>query len=279
MPKWKTKLEERSLEFLYPDIAKEWHPTKNLISAGNVIPDTLKPFWWICQKGHEWEAPVKKRVQGSGCPKCPQQPRKILKTLQSENPKLSHEWHPTKNKPLTPDQVTPNSSKKVWWKCPEGHEWEAPIANRNRGSGCPLCRIKKIKENCLENIYPKLAQEWHPTRNENLTPKDISPKSIKKVWWKCRNGHEWKEPIVNRLKKKTRCHLCRLSLPPLESCLLTTHPELAKEWDLEKNRRATPKSVTFESLNVVWWKCGKGHSWRSIISLRANGLGCPLCKK
>ena len=33
----------------------------------------------------------------------------------------------------------PNSVQKVWWKCSKGHEWQATIANRNKGSGCPIC--------------------------------------------------------------------------------------------------------------------------------------------
>ena len=39
--------------------------------------------------------------------------------------------------------VTPNSHKKVWWKCSKGHEWQAVVASRNRGSGCPYCSGRK----------------------------------------------------------------------------------------------------------------------------------------
>jgi hypothetical protein len=60
------------------------------------------------------------------------------------HPELAQQWHPTKNGDLTPGQVTPGSSKKVWWKCERGHEWQARIAFRTYGSGCPFCvRINK----------------------------------------------------------------------------------------------------------------------------------------
>ncbi|MFJ7851151.1 zinc-ribbon domain-containing protein [Peribacillus sp. NPDC097206] len=39
-----------------------------------------------------------------------------------------------RNVGLTPFDVFPNSSKKVWWICKKGHEWEARIYSRNKGN-------------------------------------------------------------------------------------------------------------------------------------------------
>jgi hypothetical protein len=58
-------------------------------------------------------------------------------------PNLVKEWHPTKNKGLTPFQVAPASRKKVWWMCKQGHEWKASLDNRSRGTGCPYCAGKR----------------------------------------------------------------------------------------------------------------------------------------
>ena len=53
-------------------------------------------------------------------------------------------WHfYEKNKELKPEYFAANSGKKVWWKCKEGHEWQAIIADRNRGNGCPYCSGRK----------------------------------------------------------------------------------------------------------------------------------------
>ena len=38
----------------------------------------------------------------------------------------------------------------------------------------------------LQIINPRLAQEWHPTKNDDLTPRDITPNYAKKVWWLCK---------------------------------------------------------------------------------------------
>ena len=63
--------------------------------------------------------------------------------MQTVNPTLAEEWHYEKNDGLTPMDVKSNSQKKVWWKCSQGHEWQAIIANRNKGSGCPVCEREK----------------------------------------------------------------------------------------------------------------------------------------
>ncbi|MDP6049225.1 MAG: zinc-ribbon domain-containing protein [Candidatus Bathyarchaeota archaeon] len=53
------------------------------------------------------------------------------------HPGLAKEWHPTRNGNLTPEQVTPRNNRKVWWRCSRGHEWDAKIQSRTRGTGCP----------------------------------------------------------------------------------------------------------------------------------------------
>lgn len=67
--------------------------------------------------------------------------------LKVKNPGLAKEWHHTKNGSLTPKDVTPSSGKSVWWLCKNGHEWEAVIARRACGTGCPICRMENNYEN------------------------------------------------------------------------------------------------------------------------------------
>ncbi|MBQ9612626.1 MAG: zinc-ribbon domain-containing protein [Lachnospiraceae bacterium] len=45
---------------------------------------------------------------------------------------------------MTPHDVTKGSKKRVWWKCLNGHDWEAIIANRTKGSKCPVCSRKRL---------------------------------------------------------------------------------------------------------------------------------------
>jgi hypothetical protein len=121
---------------------------------------------------------------------------------------LSREWHPTKNKNLTPKDVTTGNNNKAWWLCSKGHEWPAVIQSRSRGAGCPYCiGLYASEENNLQVINPKLAEEWHPVKNGNLTPKDVLPKSNKKRWWRCTNGHDYQASVISRSRGK-RCPDC-----------------------------------------------------------------------
>ena len=145
--------------------------------------------------------------------------------LAVKNPELAKLWHPTRNGDLTPAQVTPGSDRKVWWKCSRGHEWEASIGSRARGRGCPYCAKEKIgkkirkaalkRSGSLVDRDPELAKEWHPTKNGELTPTQVTPGNGKKVWWRCSRKHEW-EAVIN---DRTRGTGCPYLLKPLKhSC-------------------------------------------------------------
>lgn len=67
--------------------------------------------------------------------------------------------------------------------------------------------------------------------------------------------------------------------PCKESSLAFLNPELAKEWNYEKNGKLTPKEVYPHSKKKVWWKCKNGHEWQSMIVNRNAGNGCPYCSK
>jgi hypothetical protein len=68
--------------------------------------------------------------------------------LSTLNDLLISQWHPTKNYPLLPSDVTHGSMKRVWWQCSRDREWEAsPNArnsNSNNGNGCPVCANQKV---------------------------------------------------------------------------------------------------------------------------------------
>ena len=195
------------------------------------------------------------------------------------NPEIAKEWNYEKNGKLKPEYFSTNSEKKVWWKCNKGHEWQATIANRNNGRGCPYCsgRFAIKGENDLETINPTLAKEWNYEKNNGLTPADVMPNSGKKVWWKCHKGHEWQTTIDNR-NKGNICPYCsgRFAIKG-ENDLQTVNPTLAKEWNYEKNNELTPIDVLPNSHKKVWWKCSKGHEWKTAISNRNQGSGCPYC--
>ena len=184
-------------------------------------------------------------------------------SLLHSNPEIAKEWNYEKNGNLRPEHFLANSSKKVWWKCQKGHEWQATIGSRNIGRGCPYCSgLFAIKgENDLQTVNPTLAKEWDYEKNNDLTPMEVLPNSEKKVWWKCDKGHEWQAIIGNR-NKGQGCPYCsgRYAIKG-KNDLQTINPTLADEWNYEKNNALTPTDVTPGSNKKVWWKCSEGHEW------------------
>ena len=129
----------------------------------------------------------------------------VDKSLAILNPSLASKQHPTKNGTLTPEDVTPKSGAKVWWRCKKGHEWDDAIQKRSRSAGCPYCINRRVcKDNCLATVNPKLASEWHPTKNSKLTLEDVVLGSHKQVWWQDCLGREQQEVIWYRVSKKRK---------------------------------------------------------------------------
>lgn len=276
---------ESDLATRYAQLAEEWHPIRNLpLTPSQVLPGSRKKVWWRCRRGHEWQAQIRSRVEGSGCPVCANRIALPGKNdLANRFPELARQWHPVKNGALTPGDVTPGTKHKVWWRCDRGHEWRASVLCRTQeGTGCPVCtgRVIQPGENDLASRFPQLAGEWHPTRNGALLPTQVSPSSKRRVWWRCPLGHEYIAEIGMRTIRGSGCPYCagKKVLAGFND-LATTQPQLAREWHPTLNGRLTPEMVTAGSHKKVWWKCAQGHVWKAVVYSRTGRQrrGCPVC--
>ena len=188
-------------------------------------------------------------------------------------PDIAKEWHPSKNKPLTPNSVAPFSEKSVWWKCKKGHEWEALIKLRSEGYKiCKVCETKekasKLKKYNLETEFPDIAKEWHPSKNGSAKPSDFTPKNQNFVWWKCKKGHEWNQKISRRTSKEQTCKSCK--------SILYSHPEIAKEWHPTKNGKKDVLDFSYGSEEYVWWIDDEGFEWESSCLKRVGSKNKSL---
>lgn len=264
-----------------PELISQWDKVKNgAVSPQDVPAGSHLKVWWVDPLGHSWEASVNSRTHGSGCPFCSN--RKALpgfNDLKSKNPKLAGEWDDEKNGLLKPENVTPASGRKVWWRCRFGHSWIATVSNRAKGHGCPICENKQVLVgfNDLASQNPMLAKEWDDEKNDPLTPDSITPASDKRVWWRDKFGHSWKAAVYSRAEGRG-CPICaNLQVMAGFNDLNSKNPQLTAEWDTRKNAPLTPECVTYASRRKVWWRCALGHSWRASIANRAHGSGCPVC--
>lgn len=254
-----------------PELAAQWHPTKNGdLRPSQVAANSNRKVWWICPYDDtntgkhfdfEWQALISDRNSGSDCPYLNGQAVWAgFNDLETTNPELAAQWHPTKNKNLKPTQVTANSSNKIWWICPyddpktKKHfdfEWESIIANRNSGIGCPYLSGKAVWSgfNDLATTNPELAAQWHPTKNGNLKPTQVTANSQKKVWWLLlyddpdtgkHFDFEWQAIIKNRNKGNDCVYLTGKAVLEGFNDLTTINPELAAQWHPTKNGDLKP---------------------------------------
>ena len=280
-----------SLAKTHPDLVKiKWHPTKNNeLSPLQISSGSGKKVWWKCPKGddHEWEKSVSEVVKGKGCPICSGHKIVLSNCLATTHPEIAKEWHPSLNKGMTPYDITKGRTSKIWWKCSRGddHIWRTSPNNRtnNNKGKCPICEGKiVVRSTSLSTLKPELAKEWHPTKNGELTPIDLTTKSSKKVWWKCPKGedHVWKTS-VNHRSNGTTCPFCANQKVSNTNSLYALQPDLSKEWHPTKNGELTPVDVISGSNQKVWWKCPRGedHVWRTSINHRTGSRksGCPMC--
>lgn len=264
-----------------PELAKEWHPTRNNIDPSKISIGSKKNVWWLCSKGHEWKQTPNGR-QHLGCPICSN--KQILigyNDLQSTRPDIAARWHHTKNETHKTTSVTAGSSKKVWWSCPtnESHYFQMTVVEVVNGRGCAVCAGKQIivGVNDLATVRPQLIDEWHQAKNNGREISSFTASSHFNAWWICPKGHEYQSPVASR-SNGSGCPICDNKVVLVGyNDMATTHAELAKEWHPTKNGDLSPSNVVAGSLKKFWWQCPEGHEWQTTGTYRVSGTGCPTC--
>ena len=277
---------------LHPEMLKEWDYDENNklgIKPEEMLIGSQRKVTWICSKGHKYDRSIYDRLHGRGnCPYCSKRIiEKGINDFATTNPELIKEWDFEKNK-IKPDEIATTYNKKVWWKCEKGHSWNAIIYPRLKGAGCPYCSNNKVLKgyNDLATTNPEVLKDWNYKRNKemNISPYNISHGSTKKVWWKCKNGHEYCTSVAQKIRGNIVCPICsNQQVLTGFNDFATKHPKLLEEWDYEKNDKLgiKPDKIIMGKRMKVWWKCSKGHEWQSAINdrIRNNKLynRCPIC--
>ena len=133
------------LESCNPHLARQWDYDKNSILPSDVTQKSSKLVWWKCPECNgSWRATVTNRANGTGCPYC--SGKKVLKgfnDLQTLDPNLASEWHPTLNA-FSSDCFTRGSNKFVWWQCSScGYEWQESVNSRSSKRVYPNCKKRR----------------------------------------------------------------------------------------------------------------------------------------
>jgi hypothetical protein len=239
-----------SLLVNFPEVAKEWHPSKNKkYKIEDFFSGSAIQVWWLCSKcNHSWKTAAKERTRRQfGCPACLETRREYARL----HPK------PRVIKPLVLSETTESNSK-----------WYQREGNKNFVS--------------LYKFNKALANQWHPTKNGKVTAKDIAQRSEFKAWWKCSKGpdHEWQARVATRSHyANAKCPFCSNLKLSATNVLSVKAPAVAKEWHPTKNGELEPNQVIAGGSEKYWFQCSKdkGHEWEAQIGTRINGAKCPFC--
>ena len=136
---------------------------------------------------------------------------------------------------------------------------------------------------------PTLANQWHPTENNGLTPADVSTGSSRSVTWLCTecpcgHPHIWQAAVGVRARRiQSGCPFCAGKRPCVCKSLARLRPDIAGQWDFPSNAPLRPEDVTEHSNKRVTWFCAshpEPHTWTATVYSRTkerHASGCPAC--
>lgn len=261
-----------SLAATRPDIAALWHGELNGdLTPADVLAGSCAKAWWRCENGCAYEGTIAARVKGKGCRFCANREVNPANCMRATSPQLSAEFNPDKNGSLTPDTVIAGTNRRLWWRCERGHEWQASGSNRERGTGCPFCSNRRVLAgfNDMATTRPDLAAEFHDSLN-TCTPRDVVAGTSRRLWWKCKRGHEWRASGDNR-SKGSKCCFCSHRALHADNSLAATRADLVASWHPSLNGAMTPHDVIAGTKRQIFWLCSRGHTWRTSGDLRTRG--------
>lgn len=175
----------------FPEVAKEWHPTKNKKTPQMFSKASETKVWWLCYEGHEYQAWINiKTHQNTGCPICSN--RKVLEgfnDLASVSPELAKELSPKNN--IKPNEIYSHSAKRVVWVCSKGHEWKQQIDVRQRGIDCPECYSKTSKsESLLREAFRPVLKNVNKSHTHKIDIEGIKYKKQVDIFGELKDGRK-----------------------------------------------------------------------------------------
>lgn len=267
-----------SLAALHPRLAAELDRDRAWVDPGMLAAGSGKLVWWRCHRGHSWCAAPQKRAAGTGCPYCAHMRAAPESSLAAMHPELAAEWHTERNAGVLPVDVLPGSGRHAWWRCRNGHSWQAVVASRVRGHGCPACADTARRGVPLSEARPDLVAEWYTGKNGTLGD-SVMAGSHRRAWWVCARGHVWEATVQRRACRNSGCPYCAGRRVTPETSLAAVRPRLALEWHPTLNGELEPTHVLPRARRKVWWRCHEGHEWQATVASRAAGTRCPYCTR
>jgi DNA-directed RNA polymerase subunit RPC12/RpoP len=145
--------------------------------------------------------------------------------------------------------------------------------------------LYRYRAKSLASEFPSLAKEFHPDKNDGITPDKVHPGSNTRFWWRCAVcGHEWSQAVSIRVAGHgcPSCGVKRMAekraQPIPGRSFADLYPSAAKEWHPTRNGKLTARQVAAGSGKIVWWQCPRGHEWQAQVAARRQYGRCKECR-
>ena len=176
----------------------------------------------------------------------------------------------------------------MWWRGECGHSWQLSVRTRAfNDAGCPYCGRRLTLEgfNSAECLDAGILHLWHPTKNGDPKPSQVSDRTAKRTWLQCPTcGYEWRESLRGTRKESRKCPSCHGGrghyLAKGSNDLGSKRPDVARQLDPELNGGLCAEGLHAHAGAMVWWRGPCGHVWRERVSMRSMRVddSCPYCK-
>lgn len=273
--------DSRNLAALFPELALEWHPQRNGSDTPSMFtPGSGRKAWWVCRNGHDFQSVISARThRGSGCPKCSNQSSKqemrILTELMGLFPDAISR---AKCEGYELDIFIPSINVGIEYDGAYWHESKKELDERKRKAFLmSTLKLIRVREKPLEKEgdYDLLVKPGDLEKSDLNSLVDM----IKLVTKAKRSS------LDQYIKQKTfindevyREYLSYFPNPLPDRSLSVKEPEIALEWNFERNGALTPRNFSVGSKTKVWWRCPKGHDYEaSVLSRTSMRSGCPFC--
>lgn len=265
------------LKTKYPEIAKEWDYIKNTTHPDDYFPNSREKIFWVCPKGHSYEASIHNRVNGTGCPKCDKERKTsfpeqailfyLSKITKAQNRAIINGFEvdiflPELNVGIEYDGIYFHNRAYAFLK-------ESKKDSALSKKGIKVFRVKEIR--AKTNSYVDGNVLYYSMSNSNY---DNFAWVINAILDKI--GLEKININIQRDSIEIKSNYFSLVK---ENSIARKFPKLAMEWNYELNNNINPEFVTIYSNQKYYWTCQKCHqSYLATPShrIRKNN-GCPIC--
>ena len=264
---------------------------QNGIPLKNVTYGSGKKVWWLCPKGHEYQATLLHRSQGTNCPHCNSGRQTSFAEqatyyyVKKVFPDAISRYKEIFDNSMELDIYIPSIKLAIEY---DGEAWHRADKIEREIKKYRICQENGIK---LLRLKEKMTDDARYTADEFLSVEGnmyehdqlaqvirflldrIDPET--NIWTRRKPiFHSSVDINIRRDEMEIRSYMTDTK----SSSFGELFPEIAEEWHPIKNKGLTPFKVLPYSDIKAYWVCPNcGHEYQATIGHRTIGTSCPKC--